>query len=179
MEKCPSGDGIAESADRAALLGFYSTSELQYVATYVAVAFGGLAEFGIMIQPGLWIWSRAIVAALLPPTAFVFAYFFKSATTWRCQVQTLLRHSIPNSDILASFHEETKLFFQPPRELDLSNRLDALDLYYACLVRKNLHNDRLARMTWGGRPNAYCVTAALLVLGIVIATIVVISFNLH
>jgi len=148
----PAAPGVPVEEDRRALLGYYSSYELQCVGLTVALFAALLADVGLAAQNGTWIVGRWLLATIWGPLAYGFAYYLESARIWGSGRFELLRNSIPPMNYLEWIRENDSDLFKksdPDWKVSTIDGLSNLDLYYSCLVREKFRNDRFYQWIQG------------------------------
>jgi len=137
--------------DRRALLGIYSSSQLQIAGLTLALTVGVVGEIGLFFQPGVvGTWLQAPVFALIPSTVFLAVVLLKSYIVYGGAIRVTLDYDLPTAEELDQALEEASTLYRPPVAVDISNGLDALDAYYICKVRLRFQHDWLGRLAWAG-----------------------------
>jgi len=121
--------------DRKALLGVYSSGQIQYPAVAVASGAAFLAELGLFLDPNFAAWfPHALFLALTAPTFLFTAIIANGYFLSTSAVVIVLRESVPTFQQIGKKLKD--LNYPGLSDIDLKDGLGALDSYYSCLVRE-------------------------------------------
>ncbi len=114
--------------DRRALLGMYSSSQLQIAGLTLALTVGVVGEIGLFFQPGIvGTWLQAPVFALIPSTVFPSVILLKTYIVYGGSIHVALDYDLPTAEKLNRALEEAMTLYRPSEVVDFANGLGALD----------------------------------------------------